>query len=165
MKLVKEKKPYRKILVAVLTGALLLAVVLVPMQEALAALQCKPSFPYLIFTLQSCKDNYLSSGSTWKARMVSKVVAGGNIEAIGWWAWTDTQLCNGQSVFFIDYGPSTNKQLGYPPTTYWAATSTDHSIAPCGGINNQSRVSGNHYWEQGGFPNVQQAWSKYLTLP
>lgn len=164
MKLAKVKKRYVKVLAWALAGALLLVAVLVPIQTAWASLQCKPTFSYQWFTLKSCKDNYLFSGSIWKARMVSKVVSGGNIEAIGWWSWTDTQFCDGWAVFFVNYGSSTNVELGYGPTTNWASTSANHSIEPCGGLN-RSRVYGKHYWEEGGYPYVLQAWSKYLTLP
>jgi len=152
------KKRYSTILTAVLACALVAALA-IPLSLALALSVCNPSFSFQGRSVQSCKENYVLDGNQyWKGRMVTKVLSGSAIDKLGWHSWTDTRFCNGQAVDWYDYGSS----YGYD-TTFWASTSASHPVEPCDGTN-ESRVYGNHYWEESG-SSTTEAWSLWRPLP
>lgn len=135
----REKKAISSYLV--LTLILGSALLFFGVRSAYANLECTLPQSFAGYRVQSCKDAYRYTATTWKGRMVSRVVSEGAIPKLGWHSWTDTTYCNWVPWHVYDYGPS----YGYNKA-HWASTSAAHPFAQ-GCIVTRGRVCGNHVWE------------------
>lgn len=135
--------------------------VTISVKEVLAFQICEDTIPYAGRTLQSCKDNWVVSGNQyWAAKMATKVVIGSGVTSLGWDIWTNTRYCNNNPIAFDDRGSWSTvgvSAYGYSPN--YSLTNPS-----CWGVH-ESRVYGKHFWQQTGYPRVEETWPYWLTLP